>query len=137
MCPRALVKAGRSGLTLSRQKQDTRQSAPAAGRLPGAIGWDLCTSMGRMSAMTCRSLAALSVHAEGLVETALMFHQLTLKQLFHFHCLLVLVVGLQSFVCLFAFHTSVPLVCTRAAGTGSSPDYIFHRPGASASAPAG
>lgn len=66
MWPRALVKAAKSGLTLSRQKHETRQSAPAEGTASWARGWGRCTSMGRMSAMTWRSLAAFSVHSEGL-----------------------------------------------------------------------
>lgn len=76
MWPKALVKAARSGLTLSRQKDDTRQFAPPEGRASGAIGCGQCTSIGRMSLTTLRSFAAFSVQAEGLLETILINYKM-------------------------------------------------------------
>lgn len=66
MLLKALVKEGKSGLTLSRQNADTRQSAPYEGKDPWDNGQDWCTSMGNTSDTTERRRAAFSLQADEL-----------------------------------------------------------------------
>lgn len=66
MLPRALVKESKSWLTLSRQKDDTRQSAPEGGKNPGDNGQDWCTSRGSTLDTTERRRVAFSAQADEL-----------------------------------------------------------------------
>lgn len=66
MLLKALVNEVKSGLTLSRQNDDTRQSAPHGGKVPKDSGQDWCTSMGSTSDTTERRRVAFSVQADEL-----------------------------------------------------------------------
>lgn len=60
------MKESKSWLTLSRQKDDTRQSAPEGGKNSGDNGKDWCTSTGSTSDTTKRRRVAFSAQADEL-----------------------------------------------------------------------
>lgn len=66
MLLKALVKEVKSGLTLSRQNDDTKQSAPHRGNVPWDNGQDWCTLIGSTSDTTERRRSAFFVQADEL-----------------------------------------------------------------------